>query len=138
MKSASKLFWGLAIFYLIDAIVYASWTIAAGGLEWAGSVILIICVLFSGFLAFYLGVENRPFVQRLLPEDRLDGEIEEADADLGFFAPHSIWPVFLAAVLGLVMVGVSNGFWPVFFFAPLGVIGLVGWALEFYRGRFGH
>lgn len=139
MKTTNKLLWILSAFYVVVAIVYTLWTIMHDGyLEWVGGVCFVLMAVFTAFIAFYLGVENKPFANRLLPEDRLDAEIADADPDLGFFAPQSHWPIILAAVAGAAILGVCFGWWPLFFFAPLVVVSIAGWSFEYYLGRLKH
>ena len=139
MKSLQKILWWLLGFYLIMTVVYTIWTVNVyGHPEWVGVVTLALMAMFSVFIGFYMGVENKPFKMRLLPEDRLDGNIEDAEEELGQFSPWSYWPILLAATVGFVLVGISVGWWPVFFIAPLLLWALVGWSMEYYRGHLRH
>ena len=54
------------------------------------------CAVLSAFIAFYLGRVHREQGAEL-PEDRLDANIDDGDAELGFFSPWSWWPIMLAA-----------------------------------------
>ena len=95
--------------------------------------------IFAAFVAFYLGSSAKPFRIHVLPEDRLDGEIADADPELGFFPPQSWWPFVLALAVGLIFLGISiGGWWFAYFSAPLFIIALVGWVFEYYRGRYAH
>jgi hypothetical protein len=71
-----------------------------------------------------------------LPEDRLDANIDDGDAELGFFSPWSWWPIMLAASAALAFLGLAIGFWIAFIAVPLFVISIVGWVYEYYRGNF--
>ena len=140
MKTTRDLLWILAGFYAVVTVAYVWWTAVAGerGIEWVGAVAFALMFAFSAFIAWYLGLENKPFKVKLLPEDRLDAEISDADEELGFFAPQSLWPIMLAGVIGLIFLSIAFGWWPAFFFAPFLLIALGGWVYEFYRGRYGH
>lgn len=139
MKNLQLILWWLVAFYTIVFIGYTVWTIlATGGPEWVGVVTLLLMAVFSLFIAFYLGIENKPFKGRPLVEDRLDGNIDEAEEELGHFAPHSWWPILLAGCVGLALVGASVGWWPLFFAAPLLVWAIIGWSFEYYRGHLKH
>jgi hypothetical protein len=72
----------------------------------------------------------------VLPEDRLDADIDDGDAEQGFFSPWSWWPVFLGAGVALVFLGLAIGFWIAFIGVPLALLGVVGWVYEYYRGYF--
>ncbi len=73
----------------------------------------------------------------VLPEDRLDAEIDDGDPEIGFFSPWSWWPVFLAGGIALATVGLAVGVWFSLYAIPLVLVGLVGWTYEYYRGYFG-
>lgn len=138
MKTTRNILWALTGFYAIMTVMYSVWTSADGKLEWVGAVAFALMFAFSAFIAWYLGLENKPFAKKLLPEDRLDAEISDADEELGFFAPQSIWPIMLAGVIGAIFLSIAFGWWPAFFFAPVLLVALGGWVYEFYRGRYGH
>ncbi|MGO2112037.1 MAG: aa3-type cytochrome oxidase subunit IV [Pseudoclavibacter sp.] len=139
MKSLERILTILALFFLVVTIAYTIWTtIDTGGPEWVGVVALFLMFLFSGFIAFYMWFERRPFRVKVLPEDRLDGEIDEAEQELGQFSPWSWWPIMLAACIGFVMFGMAVGAWPTFFIAPLLLLGIFGWSFEYYRGHLKH
>jgi Cytochrome c oxidase subunit IV len=72
------------------------------------------------------------------PEDRVDAEVHEGSGELGFFAPHSWWP--LAAGLGAaaVALGVAVGWWLVFVTVPFLLVGVIGFIFEFYLGEHQH
>lgn len=139
MRTTQKMMYILVAFYVIVGTGYTIWTANyETGVEWVGVVTLFLMAVFTAFVGFYLGVENKPFKTRLLPEDRLDAEISDADEELGFFAPWSWWPLVLAVVIGVALIGVSVGWWLVFFAFPLVLVGIVGWVFEHYRGTFQH
>ena len=139
MKPLQKILWVMLAFFTVMTIVYTVWTIMTfGHPEWVGVVTLGLMAVFSVFIAFYLGVENKPFKLRLLPEDRLDGNIDEAEEELGHFSPWSWWPILLAAACGAALVGASVGWWPIFFAAPILVWAIIGWSFEYYRHHLKH
>lgn len=139
MRTTQKMMFILVAFYVIVGTGYTIWTSNyETGIEWVGVVTLFLMAVFTAFVGFYLGVENKPFKNQLLPEDRLDAEIADADEELGFFAPWSWWPLVLAVVVGVALIGVSVGWWLVFFAFPLVLVGIVGWVFEHYRGTFQH
>src|SRR3954462_10282304 len=90
----------------------------------------------SGGLAFivgyYLLFTSRRMEAR--PEDRPDGEIAEGAGEVGFFAPHSWWPVAAAAAFLTVGSGLVFGpFLMAIGFFALG-IAAVGFTFEYYVG----
>ncbi len=150
MNTNAKLFWILAGFFIVADAAYIIWSLIdygqrvasepAGGvttpqIEWVGAVGIALTAILSGFLAFYLG-RSQASVGGELPEDRLDAEIDDGDAEQGFFSPWSWWPVMLALGAALLFLGLAAGIWISFIGATITGISLVGWIYEYYRGNF--
>jgi hypothetical protein len=139
MRANVVLFWLLAIFFLIAAVIYTLWSYLAGVddhlIEWVGTVAITLSGVLSAFIAFYLGRVHKAQGGQL-PEDRLDANIDDGDPELGFFSPWSWWPISLAAGAALAFLGLAVGFWIAYIAVPIAVISLVGWVYEYYRGNF--
>ncbi|MFE6966238.1 MULTISPECIES: cytochrome c oxidase subunit 4 [unclassified Agromyces] len=141
MRANVILFWILTVFFVIMAGVYTAWSWAdnaSHGLnhpEWAGTVAISLSAILSGFIAFYLSRVHKAQGAEL-PEDRLDANIDDGDAELGFFSPWSWWPIMLAGAAALLFLGLAVGFWISFIAVGIGLISLVGWVYEYYRGNF--
>ena len=138
MRANVNMFWILAVFFGLAAIVYGTWSAideVDPGMEWAGTVALSLTTVLSAFIAFYLGRVHRAQGAEL-PEDRIDANIDDGDAELGFFSPWSWWPIILASGAALGFLGLAIGFWITFIAIPLVIIALVGWVYEYYRGNF--
>jgi len=136
MRVNSVLFWILTVFFIVVAAIYGFWTVIdTGHLEWVGTIAIALSGILSGFIAFYL---DRVFAAQGgdLPEDRLDANIDDGDAELGFFSPWSWWPIMLGGSLALFMLGLAVGFWICFIAAGILAISIVGWVYEYYRGLF--
>src|SRR6478672_12263324 len=111
MKTNINIFWILVAFFALLTAVYTTWAlISTDRVEWVGTVAIGLCAVLSAFIAFYLQLVNRS-TGGLLPEDRLDADIDDGDPELGHFSPWSWWPVALAFGAGLVMLGLAVGFW---------------------------
>ena len=137
MKTNVNLFWILLAFFALLTAVYTIWAlIDTGRVEWVGSVAIGLCAVLSAFIAFYLQLVNRS-TGGLLPEDRLDADIDDGDPELGYFSPWSWWPVFLAGGVTFTFLGLAAGIWIMYYAVPLALLGLVGWVYEYYRGNFG-
>ncbi|MDQ1609115.1 MAG: hypothetical protein QOE16_1847 [Microbacteriaceae bacterium] len=136
MRANATLFWILTVFFAFSAALYTVWSlIYYGKIEWVGSVALMLSTVLGAFLAFYLG-RSHASQGGELPEDRLDGNIDDGDPELGHFSPWSWWPVMLGAGAALVMLGIAVGFWICFIGLAFTIICLVGWTYEYYRGYF--
>ena len=134
MKTEYKIFGGVAVFLFCAATVYGLYTKgASGGVEWVGTVALILsgllCSMCGGFFWF---VARRI---DLRPEDREDGEIAEGAGEIGFFSPGSYWPFGLA--LAAAVAGLGLVFW-MWWLIALGLImvtfGACGLLFEYYSG----
>ena len=137
MKTNVNLFWILLAFFALLTTVYTIWAlIDTGRVEWVGTVAIGLCAVLSAFIAFYLQLVNRS-TGGVLPEDRLDADIDDGDPELGYFSPWSWWPVFLAGGVTFTFLGLAAGIWIMFYAVPLALVGLVGWVYEYYRGNFG-
>lgn len=107
MHIESRLFEFLTAFFALSAVLYGVLTakFALGGIEWAGTTAL---VLTTG-LTLITGTFFR-FVARRLdtrPEDYEDAEIADGAGELGFYSPHSWWPVFIALSASITAVGMA-------------------------------
>jgi hypothetical protein len=150
VKTNTYLYWILAAFFALVAVIYTLWsllfasqalaTVPAGGeggqIEWVGAIGLTLCAILFAFIGFYVG-KSHSSQGGELPEDRLDANIDDGDPELGHFSPWSWWPVALAGSAALLFLGVAIGFWIAFIGVALTVVALVGWVYEYYRGNFG-
>ena len=137
MKTNIAVLWVLTAYFVALGIAYTSWAVlATSEVEWVGSFAIFLSGAFSAFIAFYLQVTKKN-LGGVLPEDRLDAEIDDGDPEIGFFSPWSWWPVFLAGGIALATLGLAVGVWFSLYAIPLVLVGLVGWTYEYYRGYFG-
>jgi hypothetical protein len=150
MRAFSRLFWVLAGFFFLAAVAYSIWAglfdsqplasdpsgdERSGGIEWVGTVGLALACIGAALLAFYLGRTSKA-TGGLLPEDRVDADIDDGDAEQGFFSPWSWWPFLLAAGAALLFLGLAVGVWISIIGVGLTGVSLVGWIYEYYRGYF--
>ena len=136
MRGNLVIFWILAAFFFLAGAVYGFWTwAAAGGIEWAGFLGIMLSGVLSAFIAFYLGMVYRSQGGEL-PEDTLTANIDDGDPELGYFSPWSWWPILFAGSAALVFTGLAVGAWLLVVGIPFMLITLVGWVYEYYRGNF--
>ena len=119
------------IFFAIVAPVY--WVLTH---DYTGTSALTRTFLLTALLGFYLGVVAKQIPDR--PEDRSDGEIADGAGEQGFFPPYSWWPLFCAAALAIVVLGVVIGWWLFIIGAGLLSVAAIGWIFEYYRGIHAH
>ena len=104
MKVEARIFELLTIFFFVVAIAYGVFTsLDDKGIEWAGLTALVL----GGGLLLIIGSYLR-FVARRLdtrPEDYDDAEISDGSGDMGFFSPHSWWPILIAFAGGIFAIG---------------------------------
>jgi Cytochrome c oxidase subunit IV len=107
MHIEARLFEIIAAFFVLTAILYGilTWRFATGGEEWAGTTALAL----TGGLAMITATFFR-FVERRLdtrPEDYEGAEISDGAGELGFFAPHSWWPILIALAGSVTAIGIA-------------------------------
>ena len=127
MKIGWQLFNGLAVFYLLTAVLY--WLIG-------GEAVGITAIGLSGGLAlivgFYLWFTDRRS-GGTLPEDNLEGEIADRAGEMGFFSPHSWWPLPVALAMTAVGLGLIIGWWLTLIAAGVLLFSVIGFVLEYER-----
>ena len=142
MKTNVNLWWILAAFFGLVAVVYTVWSILAhpslvwyNAIEWVGSVALVFVTMMAAMIAFYTSRVERAQGGEL-PEDSLTADIDDGDPEMGEFSPWSWWPLVLAGSAAVAFIGLAVGE----FMIPIGfaifVVAIVGWVYEYYRGYF--
>jgi len=137
MRSNIVILLVMAAYFTVADIAYAIWTyIDTGAVEPIGTAAIGLLVVLSIFIAFYLFSGMRR--SATLPEDNLDGEIEEGAGEVGFFSPWSWWPLFLGASSGLAFASLAVGWWLFFIAVPFAVVAVVGFVFEYDRFSHAH
>jgi len=131
MKAEAWTFGSVGIFVLIVTPVY--WLVSE---DWAGTSALVMTFLLLALVAFFPFVVTKQIPPR--PEDRKDAEVADGAGELGFFPPFSWWPLYCAAALSVIVLGVVFEAFLVVVGVGLGIITLMGWTYEFYRGYHAH
>jgi protein-S-isoprenylcysteine O-methyltransferase Ste14 len=131
MKFEGSLFIGCAIFFGATDIVY--WYFSK---DPTGTTALALSVALAFLTGFYLLFTGRRLPER--PEDSPDGEIEQGTGELGFFSPHSWWPLYVGLAAALAALGVAIGWW-LFLIGLLALfLTTIGFVFEYYRGVYAH
>jgi hypothetical protein len=136
MRAASIFLYVAGLTFLLIDGVYVTWSLLLARFEVIGAIAIGLSGVMCIALAFYLSVLLRGLDGRVLPEDRLDAEIDDGDSEMGFFSPWSWWPILLAGGTALVFLGLAISFWISLIGAPLLIVSLIGWYYEYYRGYF--
>ncbi len=127
MKVEAYLFAFLAFFFVPVTVVYY---VLSG--DPTGTTALVLTTGLAGMIGYYLWFTARRMEAR--PEDRPDADISEGTGEIGFFSPHSWWPIALAGSASTVGLGLVFG--P--FLGIIGVccllIAVFGFLFEYYVG----
>ena len=135
MRIEARLFEILTVFFIFITIVYATLTsiFAPQGLEWVGTTAFVL----TAGLTLIVGTFFR-FVARRLdtrPEDYEDADIADGAGELGFFPPHSWWPITIALAFSVAAVGTALWLPWLIFAGIVFVLGAVsGLVFEYYVG----
>jgi hypothetical protein len=131
VKVEAYLFLGCAGFFGGSDVVY--WYYSK---DPTGTTALALAVCLAFLTGFYLLFTGRRLQRR--PEDDREGEINEGVGELGFFSPHSWWPLFVGLAAALAALGVAIGWW-MFLIGMLALLlSVIGFVFEYYRGHYAH
>ena len=119
-----------AFFFLVTPIY---WWMSE---DWTGTSALVMTFGLTLLVTFYLGFTAKRMEPR--PEDRVDAEIADGAGELGFFSPHSWWPLFCGLALAVCVLGVIFGWWLFIIGVGMGSATLTGFIFEYYRGEHAH
>jgi len=127
MKVNWQLFSGLAVFYVLMSVIY--WQVG-GEPVGIGGMLLAACL--AGMVGFYIWFTQKR-IGTVLPEDSLTGEISDGAGELGFYSPHSWWPLpvaFSACTMGL---GLIIGWWLTLIGVGAIMISIIGLVTEYEK-----
>lgn len=138
MRASARIFWILAIFFLIVAIAYGLLTgfFEPLGIETVGFPAILALSGLGAMIALYLTLTNRRHPQSA--SDRLDAEVEDEAGVQGSFAPYSWWPLWASMGAALVFLGVAAGWWILALGSIVAIYGVIGWVMEFSTGQYEH
>jgi len=131
MRVEGWLFLGCGVFFIGADVVY--WYTSY---DPTGTTALALAVGLAILAGFYVLFTGRRLPPR--PEDNPQGEIVEGTGEVGFFSPHSWWPLFLGAAAAVAALGFAIGWWLVLIGFLLVVFTSIGFVFEYYRGHFSH
>ena len=127
MKASWKLFGGLSVFYVIMTVIY--WQI--GGEE-VGIAGMLLSACLAGMVGFYVWFTQKR-IGVTLPEDNLTAEIADGAGELGFYSPHSWWPLPVAMSACVFSLGLIVGWWLSLIGLGALVISIIGMVTEYEK-----
>jgi len=126
MKASWRLFAGLAVFYAMMAGIYYG----VGG-EALGITAISLSAGLAGLIGFYVWFSDKRI--GLLPQDNLDAEIADGAGELGFYSPHSWWPLAVASSMIAAGLGLIVGWWLTIIAIAALVVTILGFTLEYEK-----
>lgn len=127
MKVSWQLFIGLALFYVVMTVIY--WQV--GG-EPVGIGGMLLAAALAGMVGFYLWFTQRRIGQ-ILPEDNLTALISDGAGELGFYSPHSWWPLPVALSMCAMTLSLVIGWWLTVISLGALVISIIGMVTEYEK-----
>lgn len=127
MKVNWQLFTGLAVFYVIMTVIY--WYL--GG-EPVGIGGMLLAAGLAGMVGFYVWFTQKR-IGVTLPEDSLTAEIADGAGELGFYSPHSWWPLPVALSSCTMGLGLIIGWWLTLIGVGALIISVIGMVTEYEK-----
>jgi hypothetical protein len=128
MKVEGWLFAAGFFFFAIASVIYG--LLAE---EPVGTVALAFTAGLAFLVGYYLLFTARRIDPR--PEDSKVAEVAEGAGELGFYSPHSWWPLAVAFFAAVSFLGVVIGWWLFIIGAMGGGLAVIGLVFEYYRGE---
>lgn len=127
MKANWQLFSSLSIFYVIMTVIY--WYV--GG-EAVGITGMLLAACLAGMVGFYVWFTQKR-IGKLMPADNLTAEISDGAGELGFYSPHSWWPLPVALAAVAMGMGLIIGWWLTLIATTALFFGIIGWVTEYEK-----
>lgn len=127
MKVNWQLFTGLAVFYVVMTVIY--WYL--GG-EPVGIGGMLLAAGLAGMVGFYVWFTQKR-IGVILPEDSITAEIADGAGELGFYSPHSWWPLPVALSSCTMGLGLIIGWWLTLIGVGALIISVIGMVTEYEK-----
>lgn len=131
MKVEGNLFAGIGVFLVPVIPVY--WYYSK---DPTGTTALIVTWGLCAMVGAYLLFTAKRIDAR--PEDNPVALIEDGAGELGFYSPHSWWPLSLAGAGAMGTLGIVFGLWLFALAVPFFAFACFGFVFEYYRGDHVH
>jgi len=132
MKLGYRLFLFLFAFYMLVGVVY--WQL--GG-EPLGITAIFLSAGLALIIGYYFWFLNRR-TGGVLPEDNPDALISDGAGELGFYSPHSWWPLPVAVSACIFALGLIIGWWLSLIGLGALVISIIGMVTEYEKPEIAH
>jgi hypothetical protein len=127
MNANWKLFGGLSVFYVLMTVIYY----LVGG-EAVGITGMALSACLAGMVGFYVWFTQKR-IGVALPSDNLEAEIADDAGELGFYSPHSWWPLPVALSATAMSLGLIIGWWMVLIALGALVMSIIGMVTEYEK-----
>ncbi len=127
MKVEGALFGFYAVFFIPVTVIYYYFSD-----DPTGTTALVLTFGLAAMIGYYLWFTARRMEAR--PEDRPDAEVSEGSGEIGFFSPHSWWPIALAFSAVMIGYGLIFGAWIGIIGVFLTLVTVSGLLFEYYVG----
>ena len=127
MKASWKLFAFLSVFYVIMTTIY--WYLTS---EAVGVACMLLSAALAGMVSFYVWFTQKR-IGTTLPEDNQTAEIADGAGELGFYSPHSWWPLPVAFCMVLAGLGLIIGWWLTLIAIGGLIISIIGFVTEYEK-----
>ena len=127
MKVNWRLFAFLAFFYVIMSVIYYY----VGG-EAVGITGMLLAACLAGMVAFYIWFTQKR-IGIAIPSDNDEAEIADDAGELGFYSPHSWWPLPVAVSAVAMSLGLIIGWWLTLIALGSLIISIIGMVTEYEK-----
>ncbi len=109
------------------AVVYYK----VGG-ETVGITGMILAACLAGMVGFYIWFTQKR-IGFDIPSDDLQGEIADDAGELGFYSPHSWWPLPVALSASTMGLGLIIGWWLTLIGLGVLILSIIGFVTEYEK-----
>ena len=127
MKVNWRLFAFLSVFYVIMTVIYYY----VGG-EAVGITGMLLSACLAGMVAFYVWFTQKR-IGVAIPSDNDEAEIADDAGELGFYSPHSWWPLPVALSAVAMSLGLIIGWWLTLIALGSLIISIIGMVTEYEK-----
>ena len=102
------------------------------GGEAVGITGMLLAACLAGMVGFYVWFTQKR-IGKLMPSDNLTAEIADGAGELGFYSPHSWWPLPVALAAVAMGMGLIIGWWLTIIAVTALFFGIIGWVTEYEK-----